>query len=115
ELSRLEQWDQIVPSEERTVYAQRYAELVRGEREQDEYQQHFIRSDRQVLLGNSRFQLLRDATGRPEYVMALTEDITERTRATEALAASEQLFTGGAQSISQKLFKDIRKTYEASI
>jgi hypothetical protein len=41
----LEQWDEIVPAEERTVCAQRYAELVEGQRDQDEYEQHFIRRD----------------------------------------------------------------------
>ena len=92
ELSRLEQWDEIVPAKERIACAQRYAELVDGQRDQDEYEQHFVRRDGHVLLGNSRFQLLRDASGRPECVVTLTEDITERTRAKEALQASEELF-----------------------
>jgi two-component system, sensor histidine kinase and response regulator len=92
ELSRLEEWDQIVPPEERAFCAQRYAELVQGKREKDEYQQHFIRRDGRIILGNSRFQLLRDSSGKPQYVVALTEDVTERELATEALAASEQLF-----------------------
>ena len=92
ELSRLEQWDSIVPKEERDSYAQRYATLVEGKSEKDEYEQHFIRRDGRMLLGNSRFQLLRDSAGRPQYVVALTEDITERRRASEALTASEQLF-----------------------
>jgi len=92
ELSRLGQWDEIVPEEERVSCAQRYADLVRGKRETDEYEQHFIRRDGHVLLGNSRFQLLRDSVNKPQCVVALTEDITERTRAKEALQASEQLF-----------------------
>ena len=31
-----------------------------------------------LVVCNSGFQLLRDATGNPQYVVALTEDITER-------------------------------------
>jgi two-component system, sensor histidine kinase and response regulator len=83
ELSRLGQWDKIVPVAERVTCAQQYAELVRGKRETDEYQQHFIRRDGRIVLGNSRFRLLRDSAGRPQYVVALTEDITERNRAEE--------------------------------
>jgi two-component system, sensor histidine kinase and response regulator len=92
ELSRLDQWDSIVPDDERDSGAQRYGQLVEGERDTDEYQQHYIRRDGKVLLGNSRFQLVRDAAGRPQCIVALTEDITERTRAKQALQASEQLF-----------------------
>ena len=92
ELSGTEQWDSIVPAEERAPCARRYAELVQGKKENDEYEQHFTHRDGRVLLGNSRFQLLRDSAGKPQYVVALTEDVTERRRATEALTASEQLF-----------------------
>ena len=92
ELSRLDQWDAIVPKEDRDAYAQRYAELVEGKRETDEYQQRFIRRDGRIVLGNGKFQLLRDTAGKPQCIVGLTEDITERTRAKEALQASEQLF-----------------------
>jgi PAS domain S-box-containing protein len=92
ELSRLGQWDEIVPKDERDACAQRYAELVEGKRDKDEYEQHFISGDGKVLLGNTRFQLLRDVVGKPQCIVALTEDITERQRAAEALRSSEQLF-----------------------
>jgi two-component system sensor histidine kinase/response regulator len=92
ELSRVEQWDEIVLPEERVACAERYAELIQGKRETDEYEQHFIRRDGRIVLGNGRFQLLRDAEGKPEYVVGLTEDITERKRIQEALREREQLF-----------------------
>lgn len=92
ELTRLEQWDEIVPAEERAACAHRYAELVQGKRETDEYEQHFIHRTGRMILGNSRFRLLRDSSGKPQHVVALTEDITEHRRATEALRSSEQLF-----------------------
>jgi len=92
ELTRPEQWDEIVPAEERTACAQRYSELVQGKRETDEYEQHFIHRTGRMILGNSRFRLLRDSSGKPQYVVALTEDITEHRRSTEALRSSEQLF-----------------------
>jgi len=92
ELTRPEQWDEIVPAEERTACAQRCSELVQGKRETDEYEQHFIHRTGRMILGNSRFRLLRDSAGKPQYVVALTEDITEHRRSTEALRSSEQLF-----------------------
>jgi PAS domain S-box-containing protein len=92
ELSRLQQWDAIVPDGDRDSCAQRYAELVGGKRETDEYEQRFIRRDGRMVLGNGKFQLLRDASGKPQCIVGLTEDITERTLAKEALQASERLF-----------------------
>ena len=92
ELSRVGQWDEIVPAEERAACAQRYAELILGQRETDEYEQHFIRADGRIVLGNGKFQLIRDAAGKPQCVVGLTEDITERKHAEEQLRANEQLF-----------------------
>jgi len=92
ELNRLGQWDEMVPFEERAACSERYGELVQGIREQDEYEQHFVCRDGRMVLTRSRFQLLRNSTGAPQYVVALTEDITEHRQSAEALAASEQLF-----------------------
>ena len=92
ELSRVEQWDEIVPTEERAACAERYAELIQGKRETDEYEQHFIRRDGRIVLGNGKFQLLRDSTGKPQYVVGLTEDITKRKRTQETLREREELF-----------------------
>src|SRR5215470_62 len=91
ELSGTERWDNIVPAEERAPFARRYAELVEGKTENDEYEQHFIRRDGHILLGNSRFRLLRDSAGTPKYVVALTEDITERRRAEAELISAKEV------------------------
>ena len=103
ELSRVEQWDKIVPAEERVSRAQRYAELVQGKKETDGCEQHFIRCDGRVLLGNSRFQLLRDSAGRPQYVVALTEDITERKRSEAELVAAKDVAEAATKSKSEFL------------
>jgi two-component system, sensor histidine kinase and response regulator len=92
ELSRLEQWDEIVAPEERALGAERYAELIQGKRDTDEYEQLLIRRDGRILVANEKFQLIRDADGKPQYIVGLTVDITETKRAQEALQKSEELF-----------------------
>ena len=91
ELSRLEQWDEITHPDERASCAERYVELQQGKREKDEYEQRFIRRDGGIVIANGRFSLLRDAEGKPRYVVALTEDITERRRAEEELRRANLL------------------------
>ena len=103
ELSCVEQWDEIVPAEERVSRAQRYAELVQGKRETDEYEQHFIRRDGRIVLGNGRFQLLRDASGKPQYVVGLTEDITERKRAEADVVTAKEAAVAATKAKSDFL------------
>ena len=81
ELSRLEKWDEIIHPDERISGAARYAELVKGNREKDEWEQRFVHRDGRVVVTNARFSLIRDAAGNPQYVTSLTEDITETKRA----------------------------------
>jgi two-component system, sensor histidine kinase and response regulator len=103
ELSRLGQWDEIVPPEERISCAQRYAELIQGKRDTDEYDQRFIRRDGRIVLANSRFNLLRDAEGKPQYVVALTEDITVRKRAEADLLTAKEEAVAATQAKSDFL------------
>ncbi len=92
ELRGLEQWNGIIHPEECIINAKRYAAIIEGKRDADEYENRFIRRDGRIVVGNGRFQLLRDAAGKPQYLVALNEDITERKRAEVALQESEQLF-----------------------
>jgi two-component system sensor histidine kinase/response regulator len=42
ELSHLENWDRIVHPDDRAAGAKRFADLQKGKRDQDEWEQHFI-------------------------------------------------------------------------
>ncbi|WP_235032265.1 putative bifunctional diguanylate cyclase/phosphodiesterase [Actinacidiphila yanglinensis] len=53
-------------------------ELVRGERDSYHIEKAYPRADGSVLWANLQVSLLRDATGCPQYQLALLEDITER-------------------------------------
>src|SRR6516164_3287397 len=68
ELSQIEQWDEIIRPDERASGAERYAELIQGKREEDEWEQHIMRRDGRIVTANGRFRLLRDSAGRPHYV-----------------------------------------------
>jgi len=89
ELSRLQTWDKITPPDESASDAKRYAELVQGKREKDEWEQRLVRRDGRIVVTGVRFSLLRDTSGRPQYVASLQEDITERRRTEDALRESE--------------------------
>lgn len=54
------------------------SELVRGERDRYDVERAYQRADGTMLWANVRASLLRDASGRPQYQLALLEDVTER-------------------------------------
>jgi PAS domain S-box-containing protein len=92
ELRGLEQWDAIVHPDQSISSAKRYAAIIEGKRDADEYENRFVRRDGRIVACNGRFQLLRDDVCKPQYLVALTEDVTESKRAQEALQESENLF-----------------------
>ena len=89
ELSRVEIYDELTCEEDREADAIQFRELCQGNCETLRQEKHFIRRDGRSVWANVIFTLLRDAEGRPRYVIAIHEDITERKRAEEALRRSE--------------------------
>jgi len=90
ELGRLERWDGIYHPEERAASAEVYSEVVHGKRDQSQWEQRLIRKDGRVATVSVRFSLLRNAAGRPQYVAALQEDITERNRLQGEIVAAKE-------------------------
>jgi PAS domain S-box-containing protein len=92
ELSSVEKWNSIVHSDERVAEAERYSALLEGKRDGDAWEQRFVHSDGRIVNTSRKVSVLRDATGRPQYILNMAEDVTERLQSKEALQASEQLF-----------------------
>jgi two-component system, sensor histidine kinase and response regulator len=103
ELGRLETWDKITPPNESALHAKRYAELVQGKREKDEWEQRLIRRDGRIVVTNVRFSLLRDTAGRPQYLAALQEDITERKRLEAELVTAKDVAEAATKAKSDFL------------
>ena len=55
-------------------------------------EKRYVRKDGRVVWARTAVSLIRDGAGRPERVVAVVEDITERVRAEEALRESEERF-----------------------
>ena len=103
ELGRLETWDEITLPDESALDAKRYAELVQGTREKDQWEQRLVRRDGRIVVTNVKFSLLRDAAGRPQYVAALQEDITERKRLEAELVTSKEVAEAATKAKSDFL------------
>jgi len=91
ELGHLARWDEISHPDERASCAEQYAELVQGKREKNQWEQRLVRKDGRIAMTSVRFSLLRDAGGRPQYVAALQEDITERKRLEAELVTAKEI------------------------
>jgi two-component system sensor histidine kinase/response regulator len=103
ELGHLETWDEITHPDERALDAKRYTELVQGIREKDEWEQRLIRRDSRIVVTSVRFSLLRDTAGRPQYVVALQEDITERKRLEDELVTAKEVAEAATKAKSDFL------------
>jgi two-component system, sensor histidine kinase and response regulator len=103
ELGQLSNWDEISHPEERAFCAQQYLDLVQGKCEKNEWEQRLVRKDGRIATTSVRFSLLRDAAGRPRYVAALQEDITERKRLEKELVAAKEVAEAATQAKSDFL------------
>ena len=92
ELERLETFDRLTYAGDRQCDALLHRELREGKRDVLRQEKHFVLDDGTHAWVNVIFTLLRDAQGRPRYVIGMHEDITERKRAEAALSESERRY-----------------------
>ncbi|RSL15628.1 two-component system sensor histidine kinase/response regulator [Edaphobacter aggregans] len=99
ELNDTKKWDKIIHPDDRAEGARRYADLIEGKRDEDEYIQRFIRPDGSIIVASGRFKLIRDAQGKPQYVISLHEDITERQRVEQRLRFTQYAVDHAADAV----------------
>ncbi len=81
-----------------------FQRVVRGEANDYRLEKRYIRKDGSVTWVNVNMTVIRGEDGRPFQTIATIEDITERRRAEEALAASEERYRLIATSTSDGIF-----------
>jgi PAS domain S-box-containing protein len=75
--------------EDSMVDAELYLEMVKGKREHYTVDKRYIRKDGGVIWGRQNLSVVRDASGKPKYFIAMVEDITARKKMEKALRQSE--------------------------
>jgi PAS domain S-box-containing protein len=90
ELSHVETYDELTREEERESDAIHFRELCEGKRDTLRQEKHFILKNGKSVWANVLFTLLRDLKGRPRYVIAMHEDITELKQAEELVRQEER-------------------------
>jgi PAS domain S-box-containing protein len=68
-----------------------FGELVRGERDTYRHESHFVTKDASTVVTELAVALVRDADGKPEYVIGMAEDVSERRILEEQLRQSQKL------------------------
>lgn len=91
ELGFFETYDELTARDDREADAATFRELCEGRRDSLRQEKHFILRDGSSVWANVIFTLLRDSAGRPRFIIAIHEDITERKRAVERLQAKQEL------------------------
>ena len=92
ELTRLETFDLLTHPADREGDARLHRELREGKRDMLRQEKHFVLRDGTHAWANAIFTVLRDAQGRPQDIIGMHEDITERKRAEAALYESQQRY-----------------------
>ena len=81
--------DEITPEDDRAAARSRIAQLVEGEVDEYHAQKRYQRKDGGFVWANASVSVIPGTSSRPRMLVAIAEDITERKRAEEALAQSQ--------------------------
>jgi two-component system, cell cycle sensor histidine kinase and response regulator CckA len=68
-----------------------FGELVRGEREAYRREARYVRKNGELLVAHIANSLVRDADGKPSYMIGMAEDVTEQRHLEEQLRQSQKL------------------------
>lgn len=68
------------------AHTRRYQEMVTGQRDHYQQEEQYVRQDGRVIWGRLSASLVRSSEGRPGYIIAMVEDITEQKQMEAELA-----------------------------
>ena len=104
ELSRFETFDRLTHENDREKDAATFRELKDGKRDSLRLEKHFVLEDGGSIWANVIFNLLRDDEGRPHYIIAIHEDITERKQTLGTMQAKQDLLDLAQKSAGAMAF-----------
>ncbi len=84
-----------------------YQRLLAGESDYYQVEKRFVRKDGRIIWGRLTVSLVRDAEGKPQFPLAMIEDITERQRAEEALLQHAAIVASSNDAIVGNTFDGI--------
>ena len=82
--------DHVHP-DDRENGAELYAELVRGDRDSYRREAQFVTKDGRTVITHLAAALVRDADEKPDYVIAMAEDVTQQKQLEDQLRQSQKL------------------------
>jgi PAS domain S-box-containing protein len=82
--------EDVTLREDRHIGMDEMMAIIKGELDISHVQKRYKRKDGQVVWGEVTITLVRDSERRPQYFLAIIQDITERKQAEEAIRLSEQ-------------------------
>ncbi len=82
----------------READAMRYAALIGGELEHDRREKRYLLRDGRTVWADLNLSVLKDSEGKPQYVMAMSIDISERKRLEEQLRVAQRMEAIGTLS-----------------
>ena len=85
-------WQDLTPPEDVAAITDLLAHLLRGERDTTRFEKRYLHKSGAEVWADVNIALLRDREEKPLYFVTTIVDITERKRAEEALAQSENKF-----------------------
>ncbi|HTD21539.1 MAG TPA: PAS domain S-box protein [Terriglobales bacterium] len=91
-------FDELTYPANRQADAARYAELISGRRDQDRREKRYVLRDGRTVWADLNLSVLKDFQGKPQYVMAMAIDISERKRLEEQLRLAQRMEAIGTLS-----------------
>ncbi|AUB81205.1 PAS domain S-box protein [Candidatus Thiodictyon syntrophicum] len=89
---RRKTWTELTHPDDLAADVAEFERVLRGERDSYSLEKRFVRADGRVVPTDISVACIRGPDTRPEYFVALIQDVTERRRAAEALRESEEKF-----------------------